>query len=104
MTTNASGKLNMGGASAIVNITAIPPDQWSDKQRRYLDACLTALAHQTTRWYSYQAWGPGGPVPFLAARGIEFFPVTNPRPEQKSWYDGCSCGRAHWRLKEPSAG
>ena len=28
MTTNASGKLNTGGASAIVSITAIPPDQW----------------------------------------------------------------------------
>ena len=99
MTTNASGKLNTGGASAIVSITAIPPDQWSDNQRQYLNACLTALAHQPARWYSYQDWGEGGPVAFLAARGIEFHPVANPRPEQKSWYDGCNCDKAHWEVK-----
>ena len=98
MTTNASGKLNMGGASAIENITAIPPEQWSDQQRRYLDACLTALAHQPVRWYGYQDWGKGGPVAFLAKRGIEFYPVVNPLPERKSWYDVCDCGKAHWKI------
>ena len=98
MTTNDSGKLNIGGANAIISITAMPPSQWSDKQRRYLDACLTALAHQPARWYAYQDWGEGGPVAFLAERGIDFFPVSNPRPEAKSWYDGCDCGVSHWRF------
>ena len=99
MTTNASGKLNMGGVSAIKDIIGIISGERTHRQTQYLDACLTALAHQPTRWYSYQDWGPGGPVAYLAERGIEFFPIPNPRPEQKSWYDGCKCGKPHWREK-----
>ena len=97
MTTNASGKLNMGGVSAIKDIADIPPAQRSPQQSRYLAACLTALAHQPTRWYSYQDWGPGGPVKYLVERGVELKPVPNPRPIAQSWYDGCGCAEAHWR-------
>ena len=46
MTTNDSGKLNMGGVSAIKEITALPPNEWTPRQRDRLAACLTALAHQ----------------------------------------------------------
>ena len=100
MTTNASGKLNMNGAVAIQNITAIPPNLWSEKQRLYIDACLTALAHQPERWYSYQNWGEDGPVAFLANRGINFTPVTDPQPEGRSWYSGCNCEAPHWSFLE----
>ena len=82
MTTNASGKLNMGGVSAIKDITGTPFAQRTPQQSEYLAACLTALAHQPPRWYSYQDWGPGGPVYFLAERGIEFIPVPSPRPSE----------------------
>ena len=101
MTTNASGKLNVGGIAAIKDITGIPPDQRTPRQSSYLAACLTALAHQPDRWYSYQDWGPGGPVKFLAERGIEFTPVSDPRPVAQSWYDGCECGETHWRETKP---
>ena len=57
MTTNDSGKLNMGGVSAIKSITEIPPNDWSPSQASYLGTCLTALAHQPRRWYSYQELG-----------------------------------------------
>lgn len=97
MTTNNSGKLNMGGVSAIKDITSIPPGERTPQQSAYLAACLTALAHQPRRWYSYQDWGVGGPVRFLAERGIEFTPVADPRPARRSWYDGCECDTAHWR-------
>ena len=97
MTTNDSGKLNKGGVSAIKEITAIPPSERTPQQSRYLSACLTALAHQPRRWYSYQDWGPGGPVGFLAEKGIEFTPLSNPRPIRASWYDGCDCNEKHWR-------
>ena len=70
MTTNDSGKLNMGGVAAIKEITAIPATEWTEHQRYRLNACLTALAHQPQRWYSYQDWGTGGPVRFLAERGL----------------------------------
>ena len=100
MTTNGSGKLNMGGVAAIEDITLIPPAEWTPNQRRYLNACLTALAHQPRRWYAYQDWGRAGPVAFLAARGIEFIPVQNPRSEGRSWYDGCDCPSAHWRIAD----
>ena len=99
MTTNNSGKLNMGGVLAIKDIARIPPGERSDQQIHYLAACLTALAHQPTRWYSYQDWGPGGPVQFLAERGIEFTPVPNARPVGQSWYDGCGCAKPHWSEK-----
>ena len=98
MTTNDSGKLNMGGVAAIKDITEIPPNQWSQRQADYLNACLIALAHQPPRWYSYQDWGNGGPVEFLAKRDIEFTPVGDPDPISRSWYDGCECDDAHWRL------
>lgn len=75
MTTNNSGKLNMGGVSAIKDITRLSPSERTPQQSAYLAACLTALAHQPKRWYSYQDWGPGGPVEFLAQRSIEFTPV-----------------------------
>ena len=104
MTTNASGKLNVNGVDAIKGITAVLPERWSGEQRKYLNACLTALAHQPARWYSHQDWGPGGPVAFLAERGIEFFPVSNPVAEQRSWYGGCECGKAHWRFGDPGVG
>ena len=97
MTTNDSGKLNMGGVNAIKNITAIPVGERTERQSAYLDACLTALAHQPRRWYEYQDWGPGGPVEFLAERGIEFTPVDSPRPLGQSWYNGCDCDADHWR-------
>ena len=54
MTTNESGKLNMGGVTAIKAITSIPPNERTPRQRDFLAACLTALAHQPNRWYSYQ--------------------------------------------------
>ena len=97
MTTNNSGKLNMGGVDAIKNITSIPPSERTPRQSAYLAACLTALAHQPSRWYSYQDWGAGGPVIFLAERGIEFTPVPDTRPVARSWYDGCGCNDTHWR-------
>ena len=62
---------------------------------------LTALAHQPSRWYSYQDWGTGGPVKFLAERGIEFTPVRDIRPVERSWYDGCGCNETHWRETQP---
>ena len=49
MTTNDSGKLNMGGVTAIKEITVIPPTEWTENQRRRLNACLIALAHQPQR-------------------------------------------------------
>lgn len=97
MTTNNSGKLNMGGVEAIKNITSVPPNERTPRQSAYLAACLTALAHQPSRWYSYQDWWAGGPVTFLAERGIEFSPVPDTRPVARSWYDGCECSEAHWR-------
>ena len=97
MTTNNSGKLNMGGVEAIKSITSIPPSERTPQQSAYLAACLTALAHQPRRWYSYQDWGVGGPVKFLAERGIEFTPVPDTRPVARSWYDGCDCNATHWR-------
>ena len=97
MTTNSSGKLNMGGVDGIKSIIQVPAAERSEAQTRYLDACLTALAHQPTRWYSYQDWGVGGPVEYLAKRGIEFVPRPDARPQQRSWYDGCRCSRKHWK-------
>ena len=99
MTTNDSGKLNMGGVAAIKDITAIQPTMRTQNQARYLDACLNALAHQPIRWYSYQDWGPGGPVAFLAERGIKFTPVSAPNPVGRSWYGGCGCCETHWQEK-----
>ena len=61
MTTNDSGKLNMGGVDAVKSITSIPSNERTTRQSDYLDACLAALAHQPARWYSYQGWGKGGP-------------------------------------------
>ena len=103
MTTNDSGKLNMGGVDAIKDITGIPPNERTPQQSRRLAACLTALAHQPRRWYSYQDWGPGGPVKFLAERGVEFTLVPNPSPIRQSWYDGCGCNETHWRETQPGA-
>ena len=97
MTTNNSGKLNMGGVEAIKRITGIPSSKRTTQQSDRLAACLTALAHQSSRWYSYQDWGTGGPVKFLAERGIEFNPVRDTHPVARSWYDGCECNEAHWR-------
>lgn len=99
MTTNGSGKLNRGGVSAIKDITSIPAAERSDHQNNYLAASLTALAHQPRRWYSYQDWGAGGSVAFLAERGIEFTPVPDTKPQRRSWYDGCGCNESHWRQK-----
>lgn len=64
MTTNNSGKLNMGGVDAIKSITSIPPNERTPRQSAYLAACLTALAHQPGRWYSYQDWGRAVPSCF----------------------------------------
>ena len=97
MTTNDSGKLNMGGVDAIKSITLISPSERTARQSNYLDACLTALAHQPAQWYGYQDWGKGGPVAFLAKRGIEFTPTPDSIPVRRSWYDGCHCGVQHWR-------
>ena len=97
MTTNDSGKLNMGGVDAIKSITSIPFSDRAPRQSDRLDACLTALAHQPVRWESYQDWGSGGPVQFLAERGIDFTRVTNPRPIGRSWYNGCGCKEKHYR-------
>ena len=97
LTTNDSGKLNMGGVRAIKSIINVPPGKRTLNQSKYLAACLTALAHQPSRWYSYQDWGVGGPVTFLAERRIEFTPVPSPRPAGRSWYDGCGCNETHWR-------
>ncbi len=96
MTTNDSGKLNMGGVDAIKSITSVPPSKRTHQQSAYLAACLIALAHQPSRWYSYQDWGQGGPVEFLAERGIEFTPVPDVSPRGRSWYDGCECNETHW--------
>ncbi len=101
MTTNNSGKLNMGGVSAIIDITSKPPSERTPQQSTYLAACLTALAHQPSRWYSYQDWGPSGPVQFLAQRGIEFTPVLGNRTGGRSWYNGCECNEKHWREIQP---
>ena len=87
----------MGGVAAIKEITGIPHCERTPRQSAYLAACLTALAHQPSRWYSYQDWGHGGPVQFLAERGIEFVPVSRPRPVRRSWYDDCECSEPHWR-------
>ena len=57
MSTNNSGKLNMGGVAAIKDITTIASALRTPRQAAYLAACLTALAHQPERWYSYQDWG-----------------------------------------------
>ena len=97
MTTNNSGKLNRGGVDGIKNIIEIPPNEHTSQQSAYLYACLTALAHQPRRWYSYQNWGPGGPVRFLAEKGIEFSSVPDTRPVARSWYDGCECDKPHWQ-------
>ena len=97
MTTNASGKLNIGGVDAIKEITALPLGERTPHQDRRLAACLTALAHQPVRWYSYQDWGTGGPIQFLADRSIEFKPVPDKHPTEQSWYDGCGCNESHWR-------
>ena len=97
MTTNDSGKLNMGGVDAIKSITDIPAGQRTSQQSARLDVCLIALAHQPTRWYAYQGWGKGGPVKFLAGRGIEFTPVPDTRPIARSWQDGCECNERHWQ-------
>ena len=97
MTTNNSGKLNVGGVKAIKDINSLPPSKRTPQQSAYLAACLTALAHQPSRWYSYQDWGVGGPVKFLAERGIEFIPVPDTRPVARSWNDGCECNNTHWR-------
>ena len=96
MTTNGSGKLNVGGVNGIKSIVEIPASERTPRQVAYLSACLTALAHQPRRWESYQEWGPGGPVQYLASKGIEFSPMENPKAEQRSWYDGCTCGKLHW--------
>ena len=101
MTTNDSGKLNTGGVEGIKSITSVPPDKRTSKQIEYLNACLTALAHQPSRWYSYQDWGPGGPVEFLARRGMEFIPAPGSHPVGRSWYDGCGCAEPHWRELKP---
>ena len=101
MTTNSSGKLNMGGVEAIKSISTIQPSERTVRQSAYLAACLTALAHQPTRWYSYQDWGPGGPIKFLADRGIDFTPVPDTRPVGRSWYDGCACTGTHWQETQP---
>ena len=98
MTTNDSGKLNRGGVAAIKEITAIPATEWTEYQRYRLNACLTALAHQPPRWYSYQDWGKGGPVQYLAERGIEFFPRPDRSPQGRGYYDGCGCDQEHWRV------
>ena len=100
MTTNDSGKLNMGGVMAIKEITAIPPTEWTENQRRRLNAYLIALAHQPQRWYSYQDWGQGGPVRYLSERGIEFVPQPDRRPLGRSHYEGCGCNVPHWRVGE----
>ena len=100
MTTNDSGKLNMGGVTAIKEITAIPPTEWTENQRRRLNACLIALAHQPQRWCSYQDWGQGGPVRYLSERGIEFVPQPDRRPHGRSYYEGCGCNVPHWRVGE----
>ncbi len=101
MTTNDSGKLNMGGVAAIKSIIDIAPSERTSQQSAYLNACLIALARQPVRWDSYQDWGPGGPVKFLAERGIKFTRVMTPNPEGRSWYDGCECGEMHWREMRP---
>ena len=104
MTTNDSGKLNMGGVNGIKSITSLPPAEWTDQQRRYLNACLSALAHQPNRWLSYQDWGAGGPVQYLADKGIEFWPRPDRNPLSRSYYEGCGCGQEHWRLAPGEGG
>ena len=97
MTTNDSGKLNMGGVDAIKYITNIPPSERTTQQLDRLAACLTALAHQPKRWYSYQDWGKGGAAGFLAARGIRFTLASSTHPVARSWYNGCECNEPHWQ-------
>ncbi len=86
----------MGGVQAIKRITGIPVGERIPKQSEYLDACLTALAHQPRRWYSLQDWGKDGPIQFLKDRGIEFAPVPDRSPRSQSWYEGCGCDYKHW--------
>ena len=47
MTTNDSGKLNVGGVTAIKEITAILATEWTENQRDRLNACLTALVSRS---------------------------------------------------------
>ena len=98
MTTNGSGKLNAGGVDAIKSILNVPMSKRTEQQLNYLDACLTALAHQPTRWYVLQDWGNGGPVKFLASKGIELRPLPDIRPGRRSWYRGCGCADKHWKV------
>ena len=100
MTTNDSGKLNRGGESAIHRIIQIPQEQRTAQQTRYLEASLTALAHQPKRWDSYQDWGPEGAEHYLAKAGIILERVRNPKPERRSWYDGCDCSEPHFTYAE----
>ena len=74
MTTNSSGKLNMGGVAAIKDITSIPSSERTPRQSDYLAACLAALAHQPSRWYSYQDWGGGRSCQFLGREGYRVHP------------------------------
>ena len=95
MTTNASGKLNIGGVDAIKSIAGIPAHERTLHQTRRLNACLAALRKQPKRWLSYQDWGPGGPEKHLADRGIVFVHEPDTLEEAKrryedggnSWYD-----------------
>ena len=76
MTTNASGRLNIGGVEAIKEITALPLGERTPHQDRRLVACLTALAHQPVRWYSYQPTV----LPSISSQvGICIFSSTNER-------------------------
>ena len=77
MTTNNLGKLNVGGLAAIRKHHQHPAQQTNPSAIRpaYLAACLTALAHQPSRWYSYQDWGDERSCQsFGAESGIEFPP------------------------------
>ena len=96
MTTNSSGKLNMGGVSAIKDIVQNTSGEFAAYEVYRLSACLRALAHQPKRWDKYQDWGEGGPISYLADRGIIFTRIDKPVPVQRSWYDGCECKNPHW--------
>ena len=98
MTTNESGKLNTGGVAAIKSILDVAESKRTEQQLNYLYACLTALAHQPTRWYGLQDWGEGGPLKYLASKGIELQPVPDIRPGRRSWYRGCGCTEKHWKV------
>ena len=95
MTTNESGKLNIGGVNAIKSIASIHARERTPTQTRRLNACLAALSKQPKRWLSYQDWGPGGPEKYLADRGIVFVHEPDTLEEAKrrygnngnSWYD-----------------